>query len=161
LKIFAIVGRSNSGKTRLILRLIPELMSRGYSVGVVKHCGHGFSLDHEGKDSWQFMQSGSEGVVLVSADRLAVIKQQDEQMDPSQAAREFFPIADYVLVEGGGKDRDLKKLEVLADRTSGEIQTPADELIAVISYQRLRTGKPEFSPEQVKEIVDFLEKYKE
>jgi molybdopterin-guanine dinucleotide biosynthesis protein MobB len=161
LKIFAIVGRSNSGKTRLILRLISELKSRGFSVGIVKHCGHSFSLDHAGKDSWKFMQSGTEGVVLVSPDRLAVIKRHDEQMGLSQAAKEFFPDTDFVLVEGGRKDRSLKKIEILNDEASGEIQSPADELVAVVSGQKMQTNKPEFSLDQIKEIVDFLEKYQE
>lgn len=107
------------------------------------------------------MQSGSEGVALVSPDRLAVIKQSDEQMDLSQVAREFFPDANFVLVEGGGRDRALKKIEVLNDEASGEIRTPADELIAVVSGQKMQTNNPVFFPDQVHEIADFLEKYQE
>lgn len=82
-------------------------------------------------------------------------------MTLSQAAKEFFPNTDFILVEGGRKDHTLKKIEVLKDDASGEVQTPADELIAVVSGQKLQMGKPEFSLDQVQEIADFLEKYEE
>ena len=127
-------------------------------MGVVKHCGHGFALDHEGKDSWQFMQSGSEGVALVSADRLAVIKKHDELVDLSQVAREYFPETDFVLVEGGRGDRGLKKVVVLNDETIEAAQIPPDELMAVVSKKKLQADKPVFSPDQIHEIAGFLEK---
>ena len=49
--IVSFVGRSNSGKTTLIERVIPELVRAGYRVATVKHAGHGFDLDTEDKDS--------------------------------------------------------------------------------------------------------------
>ncbi|MEK6617502.1 MAG: molybdopterin-guanine dinucleotide biosynthesis protein MobB, partial [Nitrospirota bacterium] len=39
--ILFFVGRSNSGKTTLIERLIPELVRAGYRVATIKHAGHG------------------------------------------------------------------------------------------------------------------------
>jgi molybdopterin-guanine dinucleotide biosynthesis adapter protein len=43
--IISIVGYSNSGKTYLLEKMIPILKAKGYSVGVIKHAGHEFSLD--------------------------------------------------------------------------------------------------------------------
>ena len=43
--IVCFVGRSNSGKTTLIERLIPELTQAGYQVATIKHAGHGFEPD--------------------------------------------------------------------------------------------------------------------
>ena len=57
--ILSFVGRSNSGKTTLIERVIPELVRAGYKVATVKHAGHGFDLDTEGKDSWRHKQAGA------------------------------------------------------------------------------------------------------
>jgi len=51
--IISIVGKSNSGKTTLLEKLIPELVKRGYRVATIKHNVHGFDIDHEGKDSWR------------------------------------------------------------------------------------------------------------
>jgi len=47
MKIIQIVGRSNSGKTTFIRKLIPELKKIG-KVGVIKHLGdHDFVLETE------------------------------------------------------------------------------------------------------------------
>ena len=98
------------------------------------------------------------GVALVSADRLAVIKKHDELVDLSQIAREYFPETDFVLVEGGRGDRGLKKVVVLNDETVEAAQIPPDELMAVVSNKKLQADKPVFSPDQIHEIADFLEK---
>jgi len=47
---------------------MPVLGKKGLSVAAVKHFPHGFSLDLEGKDSWEFMAAGSDGVGLVGPD---------------------------------------------------------------------------------------------
>jgi molybdopterin-guanine dinucleotide biosynthesis protein B len=51
--IVSIVGKSDSGKTTLIERLIPEIKRRGYRIATVKHDTHSFEIDREGKDSYQ------------------------------------------------------------------------------------------------------------
>ena len=54
--IVSIVGKSDSGKTTLIEKLLPELTRRGYRIATVKHDVHGFEVDREGKDSWRHKQ---------------------------------------------------------------------------------------------------------
>ena len=49
-QIISIVGKSDSGKTTLIEKLIPEIKKRGYRVGIVKNTAHGFDIDKKGKD---------------------------------------------------------------------------------------------------------------
>ncbi|HQI24319.1 MAG TPA: molybdopterin-guanine dinucleotide biosynthesis protein B, partial [Smithella sp.] len=56
--LISIVGKSNSGKTTLVEKLIPELIKRGYRVATIKHNKHGFDIDHEGKDSWRHKRAG-------------------------------------------------------------------------------------------------------
>ena len=70
--ILSFVGRSNSGKTTLIERVIPELTRAGYRVATVKHAGHGFELDTEGKDSWRHKQAGANTVIVISKGSLAM-----------------------------------------------------------------------------------------
>ncbi|MBC7225358.1 MAG: molybdopterin-guanine dinucleotide biosynthesis protein MobB, partial [Anaerolineae bacterium] len=41
----SVVGKSDSGKTTLLEKLIPELKRRGYRVAVIKHDVHGFHID--------------------------------------------------------------------------------------------------------------------
>jgi len=42
--IISVVGKSDSGKTTLIERIIPELTKRGYRVATVKHDVHDFDI---------------------------------------------------------------------------------------------------------------------
>ena len=57
--VISIVGKSESGKTTLIERLIPELKRRGYRIGIVKHAHRGFDMDRKGKDSYRHRQAGA------------------------------------------------------------------------------------------------------
>jgi len=59
MKIIQVAGRSNSGKTTFIRKLIPELKKIG-PVGVIKHLGdHEFHLDN-GKDTTLFYEAGAD-----------------------------------------------------------------------------------------------------
>lgn len=58
MKIIQVVGRSNSGKTSFIKKLIPELEKKG-RVAVIKHLGdHEFTLEKE-KDTTRFFEAGA------------------------------------------------------------------------------------------------------
>ena len=59
----SVVGRSNSGKTTLIEKLIVELKKRGYTVAAFKHSGSDSQLDHPGKDTWCLSKARSDAVV--------------------------------------------------------------------------------------------------
>ena len=66
MKILGLLGRSGSGKTHLLTRLLPLLVARGVRVSTVKHAHHGFDLDQPGKDSYlqKIIQAGFDGVYL-------------------------------------------------------------------------------------------------
>jgi molybdopterin-guanine dinucleotide biosynthesis protein MobB len=72
--VVSIVGSSNSGKTTLIERIIPELKLKDYKVGAIKHDAHHFDIDHQGKDTWRMTNSGADTVVISSHDKMAMIK---------------------------------------------------------------------------------------
>jgi len=157
MKIFAVVGRSNTGKTRLIKRLVTELRKRGHSVAVVKHCAKGFDLDPEGKDSWQFVEAGADGVAVVSQDRLAVFKKISAGKSFSEIAAEFFKKHDFVFIEGGRNEKALKKIEVLRKGITENVECSLEELAAVVSDVKVALDRPVFHPDQIDEISDFLE----
>ena len=81
--IISIVGKSDSGKTTLIEKLVPELTRRGYRVATVKHDVHGFEVDREGKDSWRHKQAGAHTVVISSPQKIALIRdvEKDSTLD--------------------------------------------------------------------------------
>jgi molybdopterin-guanine dinucleotide biosynthesis protein B len=157
MKICAIVGYSKSGKTRLIRKLIQELKGRGHSVAVIKHCAGGFTCDLEGKDSWQFMEAESNGVALISPDQLAVLKRKVDKVDFYSVAEEYFRDVDIVLVEGGRRERGLKKIEVLRRGVAEKVECSLEELIAVVSDVKVAVNKPVCHPDQISEIADIME----
>jgi molybdopterin-guanine dinucleotide biosynthesis adapter protein len=44
--VVSVVGKSNTGKTTFLVKLITELKNRGYKVAIIKHNVHGFDIDH-------------------------------------------------------------------------------------------------------------------
>jgi molybdopterin-guanine dinucleotide biosynthesis protein B len=48
--VISIVGKSKSGKTPLIEKLVRELKSRRYRAATIKHTSHGVNFDEPGKD---------------------------------------------------------------------------------------------------------------
>src|SRR5437773_10405425 len=82
--ILCFVGRSNSGKTTLIERLIPELVKEGYRLATIKHAGHGFNMDTEGKDSWRHKQAGAKTVVITSKGSVALFTDTEQEFGVEQ-----------------------------------------------------------------------------
>ena len=98
--LVAIVGKSDSGKTTLIEKVVPELVKLGLRVGTVKHDAHSFEIDHPGKDSWRHGQAGAHAYAIASPERLAFITKLDGEMPLADIARRFFAGFDIVVAEG-------------------------------------------------------------
>ncbi len=101
MKIFGLVGRSGSGKTSLMVRLLPELRRRGLTVSTIKHAHHGFDLDHSGKDSFRHREAGAKEVMLVADARWALMHEIGDASEPplEELVRRMAPV-DFVLIEG-------------------------------------------------------------
>jgi molybdopterin-guanine dinucleotide biosynthesis protein MobB len=68
MKIIQVVGRSESGKTTFIKKLIPELKKKG-TVAVIKHLGdHVYNLEKE-KDTTVFFETGADISVGIDSDK--------------------------------------------------------------------------------------------
>jgi molybdopterin-guanine dinucleotide biosynthesis adapter protein len=98
--LVAVVGKSDSGKTTLVERLIPALAALGLRVGSVKHDAHSFEIDHPGKDSWRHGQAGGEAYAVASPRRLAFVTRLDEELRLEEIARRFFAGFDILVAEG-------------------------------------------------------------
>lgn len=98
--VFIFVGHSNSGKTTLVERLIPELTRRGLRIATIKHAHHNVRLDSEGKDSWRYKNAGAALSMLVTTHALQLVADADTQREPIQLTERFLNEADMVLAEG-------------------------------------------------------------
>ncbi len=157
MKIVAVVGFSESGKTRLVVRLIRELTARGLRVSAVKRCSHGFSLDTEGKDTADFSRAGADGVAMISPDGWAALGT-SSAVDASRLAVRLFPDADVVLVEGGKDVRGTRKIEVLGAGVAAAPMSLPGELVAVVAYGPVPEGAavPVFGPDDISGITDLI-----
>jgi len=155
--IIAVVGKSNSGKTGLLEKLIPELRGRGYKIAVVKHMGQDFELDRPDKDSWRLMQSGSQAVILSSAQRLALIKLMEHDASLEELAHFIGADFDLILTEGYRYDK-APKIEVHRKELGNDLLCPPEELLALVSDEKMDVSTPQFAADDVKGLADFIER---
>ncbi|MCX5833549.1 MAG: molybdopterin-guanine dinucleotide biosynthesis protein B, partial [Deltaproteobacteria bacterium] len=118
--IISIVGRSNTGKTTLIEKMIKELAARGYRVATIKHNLHGFDIDHPGKDSWRHREAGARLTVLASPKKVALIRDVDRDYTIDEIRDRYVEDADIILVEGY-KENDFPKIEVFRSSLGDEL----------------------------------------
>ncbi len=155
--LISVVGRSHSGKTTLLEKLIVELKERGYKVAVIKHAGE-LNMDTKQKDSWRFIQAGSEGVIVSSPEEFAIIKRTDHDLDPYELARFVQWDCDLILTEGFKKS-DTHKIEIHRKEQGKGLVSLVQHLIAIVSDEPFDLVVPQFTKEQVKPLVDLIEEY--
>ncbi|MDA8127033.1 MAG: molybdopterin-guanine dinucleotide biosynthesis protein B [Deltaproteobacteria bacterium] len=155
--IVSIVGKSHSGKTTLIEKLIAELTRRGRRVATIKHNRHGFEIDHEGKDSWRHKRAGAVITVVASPERVAVIEDAPKDYEIAELRDRYIRDADLILVEGYKINPHPKievvRLELRQERLCG----PADNLIALAGDRQVTADVPWFDRDDVPGIADFIE----
>lgn len=154
--VVSVVGRSKSGKTTLVVKLIKELKKRGYRVGVIKHDVHGFEIDHPGKDTWLHAEAGADIVTISSANKFALIEKliSEKSLDDIIVG---INNVDIILTEGY-KGKDKPKIEVFRLPRSEELFSKTEELIAIATNHSFNLGVPEYSLEDSSGLVDLIEK---
>ncbi len=156
--IVSIVGKSDSGKTTLIEKLVPELTRRGYRVATVKHDMHGFEVDREGKDSWRHKQAGAHTVVISSPKKVALIRDVEKDLTLDEIRARWIQDVDLILSEGYKRDVQPKIEVFRKEKHKKLLCTKKDSLIAVVSNRRFRVGVPCFGLEDMRGLSNFIEK---
>lgn len=127
---------SGTGKTTLLIQLIPLLKQNGLRVALIKHSHHNFEIDKPGKDSYRLRKAGATSVMLVSRNRRAVITDLENADDPhlnEQLKHIDQSELDLVLVEGFKADR-FPKIEIHRPALNKPLLYPDDpSIIAVAS----------------------------
>jgi molybdopterin-guanine dinucleotide biosynthesis protein MobB len=94
---------SGTGKTTLLVRLIPFLQQRGVRVALIKHAHHDFEIDKPGKDSYELRRAGARQVLVASERRSALMTDYVEPREPrleELVDQLNLDAVDLVLVEG-------------------------------------------------------------
>ncbi len=153
--IVSFIGRSNSGKTTLIERVIPELVRVGYRVATVKHAGHGFDLDTEGKDSWRHKRAGASSVIVVSKGSLAMFTDVSEQLKVEEVRDRFLDGSYDLIIAEGWKSEGYPKIVVVRDQL-GEISYSSDGLLAVVSDKPIDQPVPVLHLDDIAGVAALL-----
>lgn len=153
--IVSIVGKSESGKTTLMEKLLGEFKSRGYRVATVKHTAEKLSFDEPGKDSWRHIQAGSKAVLISSPDKMVLIKPTSAKISLDQIAHLIGEDYDIILTEGFSQG-NAPKIEVHR-KQAGPPLASVRKVIAIATDEQLVTKTRQFSLEDTKGLADFLE----
>lgn len=154
--VLSFVGRSKTGKTSLIERLIPFFRAKGITVSVIKHHHLDFEIDIPGKDTYRFKQAGARTVIISSPNKIAIIKDNVRNPKIEDIISEYATETDVVIVEGYKKAK-LPKIEVYLNR---ENQPPVciddKNLLAIVTDLPFSARVPVFLRDDTEGISEFI-----
>lgn len=153
--VISIVGKSKSGKTTLVEKLVGELKSRGYRVATIKHAPRGISFGEPDKDNWRHLQAGSEATAVSSPEGVVFIKPLAGDTGLDEIVRLFGEDYDIILAEGF-KQESAPKIEVHR-RAVGPPLSGIRKVIAIATDEVLDTKTRQFALEDIRGLADLLE----
>jgi molybdopterin-guanine dinucleotide biosynthesis adapter protein len=151
--VISVVGNSESGKTTLIEKLIPELKKRGYRIGSIKHARE---IDLEmGKDDRRHLKAGSEATVIATSGQVVLFKPIGEP-NVDEIRQLLGSDLDLILCEGF-KHSGLPKIEIYR-KGNGAVLEGLNNVFAIVSDEQLNVKTRQFKTGDIEPIVDLLEK---
>ncbi|MCD7846186.1 MAG: molybdopterin-guanine dinucleotide biosynthesis protein B [Oscillospiraceae bacterium] len=147
--VYSLVGWSDSGKTTILEKLVPELKKRGLTVAVVKHEGHEFDMDTPGKDTWRMTKAGADVTAIVSETHAAILENRPLTLEETVARIQD---ADIVLTEGG-KEGPFPKIGVVRGKGLPPVK---GEYILVMSDEPVWTDVPVLHLRDIKGLANRL-----
>lgn len=160
--VLGFVAYSGTGKTTLLVKLLPILKDRGLRVAVIKHAHHNFDVDRPGKDSYELRKAGATQMLVASSRRWALMVENEQLADPRlQALLSHLDrdTVDLVLVEGF-KQEVFPKIELYRAVVGSPPLYPDDaSVIAVASDEPLPipTSLPILDINRPGVIADFIQ----
>ncbi len=141
MKIVSVVGRKNTGKTSLTVKIIEELTKRGYNVASIKHSHHEMEMDREHTDTWRHKLAGSNVVVGIGSTSFFNVRDILE-LNRLLFLIKFMENVDFVVIEGFKSynyPKIVTSLDVVDEYTIAEIDSFS------------------ITPEGVSDLVDLVE----
>ncbi len=159
--VLGFAAYSGTGKTTLLVRLIPLLYEMGIRVGVIKHAHHTFDIDHKGKDSYELRKAGASQMLIGSETRWAMIVETDTSK--KNTLQDLILHLDHdkldlVLVEGF-KPEHIPKIELIRPSLGNPLFYPEDNsVIAVATDAELpaATTLPVLDLNNPEDIAEFI-----
>lgn len=136
--ILQIIGYKNSGKTTIMEKLAAAADKKGWSVGCLKHHGHGGEPEAGKGDSERYSQAGA-SVSGVEGEGRLLLSLKKEQWTLEEILELYvFLKVDCLFIEGY-KQAKYKKAVILKSEEDVELLKMAEQVIAVLYWdERLR-----------------------
>ena len=134
--IIGFAAYSGTGKTTLLINLIPLLKEHGLEVGVIKHAHHTFEIDQAGKDSYKIRKAGASQMLIGSKERWALMVDQKET-NQTMRLQEYITLLDHtkldlILVEGF-KPESIPKIELYRPSLGHPLICKSDDSVVAIA----------------------------
>lgn len=155
---------SGTGKTTLLIKLLPLLKLSGLRIAVVKHAHHSFDMDQPGKDSYELRAAGADEMLVAARCRFGLIREcRDAGAEPRliEALEMLQPRRlDLVLVEGF-KNEPIPKIELHRAALHKPLLFPHDPNVVAFAsdsgtLQDIPTDLPHLSLDRVEDIARFI-----
>ncbi len=152
--IISIVGKQNAGKTTLIKDLIPKLKEQGYRVGTLKYNIRKFDIDHEGKDTYKYSNSGADSVAISSQNEFVVMKKTASPLTLHEIIEAYLNDVNVVLVEGYRED-GYPRIRITDSQDTNSDKTDQENELLLVN---VKTENSCFSTDNINRAKDFIVK---
>ncbi len=149
---YSLVAYSNSGKTTFLEKLIPELKKRGLRVAVIKHDGHDFQIDKEGKDSWRITQAGADVTAIVSKTHAAIME--NRPVDFASVVERIDNV-DVKIIEGGKHD-EWRKIMLYREAAGKPMAAEPNDCFAVVTDSEIECTVPVFGLDDAGGLAELI-----
>lgn len=150
--VVTLAAYSNMGKTTYLEKLIPRLKAADLRVAVIKHDGHDFQIDQEGKDTWRFAQAGADAVAIASAAKFVLYRQHLVELE--DIVKQFSDM-DLIITEGY-KTGPYPKIALFRAASGKDLAAEPPECIAIVSDVPLEADCPVFPLDDPTPLAAFL-----
>lgn len=155
--VISFVGKSESGKTTLLEKVIRELKLKGIKLAIIKHDAHRFEIDHPGKDTWRHGQAGADIVAISSPEKMAIIEKRERELTLDEVIERIPPV-DIIITEGYSQEKK-PKIEVFRSEAHQKLLCPTEELLAIASDIPWKIGVPCYQIDDAVGVASEIEKY--
>ena len=155
--IVTVVGYSNAGKTRCVVKLLSALTRRGYRIATAKHCHRGFDLDVKGKDTWKHKRAGAVTTLMSGRNQIGLVTDVAVPLSLGQMCEQYIHSADLLLAEGYSWEPFPKILVASRETLRQERITSLKPILAVVADFQLDDSLPHFSFAQLDSLASLVE----
>ncbi|KYK30619.1 MAG: hypothetical protein AYK22_03295 [Thermoplasmatales archaeon SG8-52-3] len=110
-KVFGIYGKSDTGKTTLIIDIVKNLTKEGFNIASIKITNKKIGIDTKGKDTWKHAEAGSKLIVFSSPIETNFIFKKSKDLSEIIKIINQINKYDLILVEGAN-DKHIPKIRI-------------------------------------------------